>query len=141
MPIRVLIADDHGILRAGLRSLLDSASETEVVGEARDGEEALRLAKELRPDVLLVDISMPDASGIEVARQLRGTLPETRVLILTVHEDQSDTIFLVIPPVDINIMDLGAFVLKEWHDVKPDETRDIELCCSEWGLISRYLFL
>ncbi|MGD8866860.1 MAG: response regulator transcription factor [Gemmatimonadales bacterium] len=89
MPIRVLIADDHGILRAGLRSLLDSASETEVVGEARDGEEALRLAKELRPDVLLVDISMPGASGIEIARRLRGTLPETRVLILTVHEDQS----------------------------------------------------
>lgn len=89
MPIRVLIADDHGILRAGLRSLLDSASETEVVGEARDGEEALRLAKELRPDVLLVDISMPGASGIEVARRLHGTLPETRVLILTVHEDQS----------------------------------------------------
>ncbi len=89
MSIRILIVDDHGVLRAGLRALLSAEPDLEVVDEAATGHEALRLADELRPEVVLLDISIPDISGIEVTRQLKEILPETRVLILTVHEDES----------------------------------------------------
>ncbi len=85
--IRILIADDHGLLRAGLRSLLKSEPEMGVVGEAADGYEALGLAAELKPDIVLADITMPGPSGIDLAQQLRRTLPATRVLIMTMHED------------------------------------------------------
>jgi len=88
MPIRILIADDHGVLRAGLRALLNSEPDFQVVGEAADGQTAARLAEELRPDVALLDLSMPGLDGIQVTRQLKQTLPETRTLILTVHEDE-----------------------------------------------------
>ncbi|MFQ5595270.1 MAG: response regulator [Anaerolineae bacterium] len=87
--MRILIADDHGVLRAGLRILLNAEPDLEVVGEAADGHETLRLARKLNPDVLLLDISMPGLSGIEVTRQVKQVLPESRVLILTVHEDDS----------------------------------------------------
>ncbi|MCP4543955.1 MAG: response regulator transcription factor, partial [Chloroflexi bacterium] len=89
MSIRILIVDDHGVLRAGLRALLSAEPDLEVIDEAAGGHEALRLADELRPEVVLLDISIPDLGGIEVARQLKKILPETRVLILTVHEDES----------------------------------------------------
>jgi two-component system response regulator NreC len=89
MVIRILIADDHGVLRAGLRALLKAEPELEVVGEAADGAEALRLAGALRPDIVLMDISMPDCGGIEATRRLRALLPDVRVLILTVHDDKS----------------------------------------------------
>jgi two-component system response regulator NreC len=89
MPTRILIADDHGVLRAGLRALLNAEPDLVVVGEAADGQEALRLAGEMHPDVVVMDISMPDADGIEVTRHLRKDLPDVHVLILTVHEDES----------------------------------------------------
>jgi len=89
MTIRILIADDHGVLRAGLRALLNTEPDLEVVGEAVDGHQALRLAGELRPDVVVLDISMPGPDGIEVTRQLKKKWPDTRILILTVHEDES----------------------------------------------------
>ncbi len=91
MTIRILIADDHSVIRAGLRTILSTQPELEIVGEAADGNEVLRLANELRPDVVLTDISMPGpvGGGIAVARRLKETLPEIRVLILTVHEDES----------------------------------------------------
>jgi two-component system response regulator NreC len=89
MVIRILIADDHGVLRAGLRALLKAEPKLEVVGEAADGAEALRLASALQPDIVLMDISMPDCGGIEATRRLRGLLPDVRVLILTVHDDKS----------------------------------------------------
>ena len=89
MSIRILIADDHGVLRAGLRALLSAESELEVVDEASSGNEALTLAGELQPDLILLDISMPDLGGIEVTRRLKEMLPNVRVLILTVHEDES----------------------------------------------------
>ncbi len=88
MPIRILIADDHGVLRAGLRVLLNAEPDMQVVGEAATGRETLRLASELRPDVVLLDLSMPDLGGIEVTRRIKTALPDTRVLILTVHEDE-----------------------------------------------------
>jgi two-component system response regulator NreC len=89
MPITVLIADDHGVLRGGLRALLKAESDLEVIGEAADGDAALTLAADLRPDVLLADISMPGPSGIEIAGRLKTSQPDTRVLILTMHEDGS----------------------------------------------------
>ena len=88
MPIRILIADDHGVLRAGLRAMLNAEPNHKVIAEAADGPTALRLAAELSPDVLLLDVSMPGMTGIEVTRQLKKTRPETRVLILTLHEDE-----------------------------------------------------
>ena len=89
MNCRVLIADDHGVLRAGLRSMLAGQPDFEVVGEAADGDTAVRLAAELEPDVALLDISMPGPGGIEVTKRILKRSPATRVLILTVHEDAS----------------------------------------------------
>ena len=91
MPLRVLIADDHSVIRKGLRAILETQPDLVVAGEAADGSEALRLAGELRPDIVLTDISMPGPAGggIEVTRRLKEMLPDTRVLILTVHEDES----------------------------------------------------
>ena len=89
MPIRVLIADDHGVLRAGLRALLNSEPEMEVVGEAEDAEQVLRMATELQPDIVLMDLSMPKGGGIYATQQLQKLVPGTCVLILTVHEDDS----------------------------------------------------
>jgi len=90
MAIRILIADDHAVIRAGLRTILKAEPDLEVVGEAADGREALRLASELRPDIILMDISMPvpAGGGIETTRRLRDSLPDACVLILTVHEDE-----------------------------------------------------
>jgi len=85
---RVLIADDHAIVRTGLRALLSSEAGLELVGEAASGAEALRLAESLQPDILVMDLSMPDIDGIRVTQQLRSRLPGVRVLILTVHEDE-----------------------------------------------------
>lgn len=87
MAVRILIADDHGVVRAGLRALLSGLRDLEIVGEAPDSGETLRLAEELRPDIVLLDVSMPGIGGIEVTRHLKERLPEIRVLILTVHED------------------------------------------------------
>lgn len=88
MSIRILIADDHGLIRAGLRALLQDEPDLEVVGEAGDGISLLSLAAALKPDIVLMDISMPGMSGIEATQQLRVICPATRVLALTVHEDE-----------------------------------------------------
>jgi two-component system response regulator NreC len=85
---RILIADDHPLLRSGLRVLLAADPGLEVVGEAGTGEETLRLAEKLRPDVVLLDISMPAESGIETARRLKAELPALKVLFLTMHEEE-----------------------------------------------------
>lgn len=88
MATRILIADDHPLLRSGLRVLLGADPDLEVVGEAGSGEEALRLAEELRPDVVLLDIGMPGESGIETVRRLKAKLPALKVLFLTMHEEE-----------------------------------------------------
>lgn len=89
MAIRIVIADDHGILRAGLKSLLSMDANIEVVGEALNGPEALRLAHDLKPNILLMDIGMPGNENLEATREVIATLPGTRVIILTMHEDAS----------------------------------------------------
>jgi DNA-binding NarL/FixJ family response regulator len=86
-PIRVLVADDHMIVRTGIRHVLESESGFEVVGEAANGTEALSLAAELRPDVVVLDISMPDISGLELAARLRNIAGGARVLILSMHNN------------------------------------------------------
>jgi two-component system response regulator NreC len=88
MPVRILVIDDHGVLRAGLSSLLSAEPEMEVVGEAAQGKEGVALAAELRPDVVLMDVSLPDINGIKATRQVREVSPKSHVLILTVHEDK-----------------------------------------------------
>jgi two-component system response regulator NreC len=89
LSIEVLITDDHGVLRAGLRVLLNREPDIRVVGEAADGGQALQLCATLKPDVVLMDVSMPGDDGIETTRKLKTSWPNIRVLILTVHEDSS----------------------------------------------------
>lgn len=86
-PIRVLVADDHMIVRTGIRHVVEGDADLEVVGEAASGSEALSLASRLRPDVVVLDISMPDQSGLEVAASLRSTAHPPRVLILSMHDN------------------------------------------------------
>ncbi len=86
--IRVLIVDDHAIVRAGVRALLDATEDIEVVGEAQDAIQALTLTRERSPDVVLMDVSLPGASGRQAAREIRRLHPDTRVLMLTMHEDE-----------------------------------------------------
>jgi DNA-binding NarL/FixJ family response regulator len=83
--IRVLIADDHSLFRAGVRGLLKGFAGVEVIGEATDGREAVALATEHRPDVLLMDVGMPGLNGIEAAEHVRAATPTTRVIILSMH--------------------------------------------------------
>jgi len=86
-PIRILLADDHAVLRAGMRALLDAEPDMIVVGEASEGHECVALAERLRPDVILLDINMPECNGLEALDVLVVRVPESRVLVLTMHDD------------------------------------------------------
>jgi DNA-binding NarL/FixJ family response regulator len=86
MTIRLLLADDHRMLREGLRRSMEEVG-FDVVGEASDGEEAVRLAADLNPDVVLMDVTMPEIDGVEATRRLHGASPDVRIVILTMHAD------------------------------------------------------
>ena len=85
--IRILIADDHAVVRSGLRLLINSQRDMEVVGEAKDGREVLPKVRESRPDIALLDLSMPGGGGLQAIGQLRREEPAVRVLVLTMHDD------------------------------------------------------
>jgi DNA-binding NarL/FixJ family response regulator len=88
MSIKVLLADDHEIFREGIHSLLDKEPDIEVVGGAKNGKESVRLAQELKPDVVVMDITMPDLNGIEATHQIKKKVPSARVLCLSMHSDR-----------------------------------------------------
>lgn len=87
--LRILLADDHTVVRQGLRKVLEERADWEVVAEAGDGREAIRQAEELKPDIAIIDIAMPLLNGIEATRQIAKRSPSTRVLVLTMHSDEA----------------------------------------------------
>lgn len=87
MPIRVLLVDDHAVVREGTRQLLDREADIAVVGEASNGEEAVRLAQTLQPDVVVMDVRMPGIGGVEATRRIKQQQPGVEVLVLTAHDD------------------------------------------------------
>jgi two-component system, NarL family, response regulator LiaR len=105
MTIRVLVVDDHNVVRKGIRDLLSDEEDITVVGEARNGQEAVDLATALHPDVVVMDIAMPEMTGVEATRQLRVQAPRVRVLVLTAYEDD---------PFIYGLLDAGAagYILK-----------------------------
>jgi DNA-binding NarL/FixJ family response regulator len=94
-PTRIVIADDHPLFRAGLRALLESVSDTEVVGEAATGEEAVEAALSLLPDVVVMDINMPGLNGIDATRRITNECERVNVLVMTMHEDD-DAVFAAV---------------------------------------------
>jgi len=86
-PVRILLVDDHAVVRAGLRMLLSADPDLEIVGEAENGAQGVRMARDLAPDVVLMDISMPDMNGIEATKRIKASCPSVAVLALTMHED------------------------------------------------------
>ncbi len=87
--IRVLLADDHNLIRAGLRLVVAQQPDFQVAGEAENGRQAVALAEQLKPDVVVMDIKMPDLNGIEACHQIRETLPDTQVVMLSMHSDEA----------------------------------------------------
>ena len=87
--VRIVLADDHNVLRAGLKSLLERQRDFQVVGEAGDGRELLRLVEELTPDVVITDIGMPRLNGTEATSQIAAKYPKTRVIVLSMHSDEA----------------------------------------------------
>src|SRR5260370_27120349 len=122
IPTRVLLADDHALVRAGIRALAERIEGVEVVAEAGNGAEALRLIKELKPDVVLLDISMPETSGFEVLVQQAKEFPDVRVIVLTVHEAEAYAIralregaagFLLKRPATVDLKDTLETVTRD----------------------------
>lgn len=88
MTMRLLLVDDHAVVRSGLRMLLESEADLEIVGEAGTGQQALQQVEQLQPDLVLMDIGLPDLSGIEVTQRIKQQWPQVAVVALTIHEDQ-----------------------------------------------------
>jgi NarL family two-component system response regulator LiaR len=106
--IKIVIADDHAVVREGTRVLLEREEDMEVVGEASDGKEAIKIIEDLKPDVAILDIAMPKLSGIEVTRQIKSRLPSTAILILSIY-DNDEYVFA--------LLEAGAagYLLKDVH--------------------------
>ena len=88
-PIHILLADDHSVMRTGLRLVLERQADFQVVGEASDGREAIALAQQHRPEVVVMDVTMPNLNGIEAARQISSAQPETSIVMLSMHSDEA----------------------------------------------------
>jgi len=88
MSIKILLADDHAIIRQGLRSLLEKQPDMEVMGESEDGREAIELVHKLQPDVVVLDVTMPNLNGIEAARQIHSEFPEVKIIALSMHSNR-----------------------------------------------------
>ncbi len=88
MSLRIVLADDHGLFRAGLKSLLEEDPEIEIVGETGNGREAVRLCRELSPDIIIMDVTMPELNGIEATRQLTAECPGTKVISVSMHSSR-----------------------------------------------------
>src|ERR687884_370075 len=86
--IRVLVADDHTFIRSGLRHLIERQPDIEVIAEAADGREAIELAREMRPDIAILDITMPKLNGIDAGKEINGHLPKTGIIVLSMHSDE-----------------------------------------------------
>jgi DNA-binding NarL/FixJ family response regulator len=112
IPVRLVLADDHEIMRVGLRSLLEAQINWSVVGEAIDGEEAVEMVLALKPDVALLDIAMPKISGLEAARQILLQVPRTKILLLSAHDSTQ---------VIADVLDSGA----KGYVLKSDAARDL----------------
>lgn len=97
--IRILVVDDHDLVRTGLKNILSDVGDFELVGEAASGEEAIRMARELQPDVILMDVGLPGLSGMETTERILKTQPEIRVIVLTAHSE---------PPLPARLLDIGA---------------------------------
>ncbi|MTV49920.1 response regulator [Heliobacillus mobilis] len=117
-PIRILLADDHTLLRRGLRKILELDPQFHVLDEAGDGQGAINLARKIKPDVILMDIHMPGVNGVEATRVLKREMPETGIIILTAHEEEEHTLELIEAGVD-------GYLLK---DVSPDALYSAILC-------------
>lgn len=113
-PLRILLVDDHLLFRKGLIRLLDVQPDFTVVGEARDGLEAIEQVRKLRPDVVLMDIRMPNCDGLEATRRIKAWMPEVRVVMLTVSDDEQDLVAAVKSGAD-------GYLLK---DVQPEDLFD-----------------
>ena len=120
-PVRILAADDHDILRRGLKQLLTSRPGWEVCGEAKTGREAVALAEQLKPDIVVMDVSMPDLNGLEAARRIHKALPRTGIIMLTLHF--SDQLVK-----DIVESGARAYVMKS--DADRDLVHAVEALCS-----------
>ena len=105
--IRVAIADDHNVVRAGFVAILEFQPDIEVVGEAKDGIEALKLVKDTKPDVLILDIRMPRQSGLETIPMVREAVPEVRILVLTSF-DEGETVYQAVKAGATMINDISA---------------------------------
>lgn len=89
MSVRIFLVDDHKIMRDGLRSLLEKEADLEVVAEAENGREAVRVVRDVKPDIVIMDVAMPDMNGIDAATKIRALLPDVKILALTMHTDKN----------------------------------------------------
>lgn len=125
MPIRILLADDHAVVRDGLKMILEMRGDMRVVGEAMNGRDAVAKAESLRPDVVVMDVAMPELNGIEATQMIREILPSTRVLILSVHHT-TEHIFRAIQA------GAGGYILKE--------SAGTEVVKAVWSVMKGHLY-
>jgi DNA-binding NarL/FixJ family response regulator len=117
VPVRVLVADDHAAVRRGVINILTSVENLVVCGEARNGDEAIRKTRELQPDLILLDVSMPDINGLEVARRIREEFADARILIMTQYDARR-----MIP----SVLAVGALACVDKSRLSKDLLRAIE---------------